>query len=44
MQEYINEKRVLNLIPDNIFYNATDLLKDANNAGFKVRNYPLTGY
>lgn len=41
---YLIKKNLLNLIPDNTFFDATDLIKETFSKGFKVLNYPLTGY
>jgi dTDP-glucose pyrophosphorylase len=41
---YMIRKKLLDMIPDNTYYDATDLIKDALEKGFKIINYPLTGY
>lgn len=41
---YLIKKELLDLIPDNIFYNATDLIETLITANRKVIRYPLTGY
>lgn len=41
---YLLSRRVLDMIPDGEFYNATDLLESLVKAGEKVIRYPLSGY
>lgn len=41
---YLLKKSVLNLIPDNSFFNATDLMEQLIKKGFKVTSYSLAGY
>ncbi|MEQ9166780.1 MAG: nucleotidyltransferase family protein [Fulvivirga sp.] len=41
---YLIKKHLLNLIPDNEFYNATDLMEALIKNGKKVTSYPLRGY
>ena len=41
---YMIKKEVLNLIPKNEFYNATDLIDDLIKAGKKVMNFPILDY
>lgn len=41
---YLIKRELLNLIPDNTFYNATDLIETLISTNRKVVRYPLTGY
>jgi len=41
---YLMKREITNLIPDNSFYNATDLMEDLIRDGKKVISYPLIGY
>jgi dTDP-glucose pyrophosphorylase len=41
---YIIKKNIIDLIPNNSFYNATDLMEQVINSGGKVAAYPLIGY
>lgn len=41
---YLIKKELLDLIPDDIFYNATDFMEMLISKGFNVIRYPLTGY
>lgn len=41
---YLIKREVLNLIPKNKFYNATDLMESLIEEGYKVHSYPLRGY
>lgn len=41
---YLIKREVLNLIPKNKFYNATDLMENLIKEGYKVHSYPLRGY
>lgn len=41
---YLMKKEVKNLIPNNKFFNATDLMEHLINSGKKVVAYPLVGY
>jgi dTDP-glucose pyrophosphorylase len=41
---YLIKKKLLDLIPDNVFYNATDFLEMLIAKNHKVIRYPLTGY
>lgn len=41
---YLMKKEVVNLIPDNTFFNATDLIDLLVSKGEKVLRYPLAGY
>lgn len=41
---YLIKKELLDLIPDNVFYNATDLIEMLIAANRKVIRYPLTGF
>lgn len=41
---YIMKKEIINHIPDNVFFNATDLLEFLIKNGNKVITYPLRGY
>jgi NDP-sugar pyrophosphorylase family protein len=38
------KKEIINHIPDNVFFNATDLLEFLIKNGNKVITYPLRGY
>ncbi len=41
---YLLKKELLALIPENTFYNATDLMEDVIKRNLKVISYPLSGY
>lgn len=41
---YLMKREVLNFIPKNTFYNATDLMEKLINEKFKVISYPFLGY
>ncbi|HRO42944.1 MAG TPA: nucleotidyltransferase family protein [Flavipsychrobacter sp.] len=41
---YIAKKELLNLVPDNQFYNVTDLIESLIHTGKKLISYPITGY
>jgi len=41
---YLIKKKLLDLIPDNTFYNATDFMETLISNGHKVIRFPLTGY
>ena len=41
---YLIKKKLFDLIPDNVFYNATDFIDTLIAKQFKVIRYPLTGY
>lgn len=41
---YLIKKELLDLIPENEFYNATDLMEELIKRGKKVNSYPLRGY
>jgi len=41
---YLIKKELLNLIPENEFYNATDLMEALINKSKTVKSYPLRGY
>ncbi|WP_340153107.1 nucleotidyltransferase family protein [uncultured Marivirga sp.] len=41
---YLVKKELLNLIPENEFYNATDLMAELIKQERKVKSYPLRGY
>ncbi len=41
---YLIKRELLEAMPKNIFYNATDLMNDAVAAGKTVIRYPITGY
>ena len=41
---YLIKKELLELIPENEFYNATDLMDELIKKGKKVNSYPLRGY
>jgi dTDP-glucose pyrophosphorylase len=41
---YLVKKEVLNLIPKDTFYNATDLIKDAISNNLKIIHYSIRGY
>tara|TARA_B110000902_G_scaffold152458_1_gene175117 strand:+ start:3751 stop:4794 length:1044 start_codon:yes stop_codon:yes gene_type:complete len=41
---YLFKKEILKLIPNNQFYNATDLMGKMINLGMKVSYYPILGY
>ena len=41
---YLIKRELLNLIPQNEFYNATDLMEELIKKGKKVKSYPLRGY
>lgn len=41
---YLIKKELLNLIPDNEFFNATDFMDKLIKAGYKVIRYPISGY
>lgn len=41
---YLMKKKVLELIPNNTFFNATDLLEKLIDNNYKVISFPFTGY
>lgn len=41
---YLIKKERLNLIPDNVFFNATDFMGSLVSKGFNVIRYPVSGY
>lgn len=41
---YLIKRKLLELIPDNILYNATDLMEMLISKNYKVIRFPLTGY
>lgn len=41
---YLIKKKLLDLVPDNVFYNATDFMEMLIIKKYKVIRYPLTGY
>ncbi|MEA4995132.1 MAG: nucleotidyltransferase family protein [Petrimonas sp.] len=41
---YLIKKEIINLIPNNVFYNATDLMEELIKINRKVIRFPLTGY
>ena len=41
---YLIKKERLNLIPDNVFFNATDFMDSLVSKGFNVIRYPVSGY
>lgn len=41
---YLIKKELLGLIPEDEFYNATDLMEELIKKGKKVKSYPLRGY
>lgn len=41
---YLIKKEILNLIPDNKFFNATDFMDALITKGYKVIRYPISGY
>lgn len=41
---YLIKKERLNLIPENVFFNATDFMDKLITNGFKVIRYPISGY
>lgn len=41
---YLVKRKVLNMLPSNTFYNATDLMEDLIRQSLKVISYPLLGY
>lgn len=41
---YLIKKELLDLVPDNVFYNATDFMEMLIARNHKVIRYPLTGY
>lgn len=41
---YLIKKEILDLIPDDTFFNATDLIELLIDRGMKVIRFPLTGY
>lgn len=41
---YLIKKEIINLIPDNVFYDATDLMDELIKINRKVIRFPLTGY
>jgi len=41
---YLMKKEILNFIPKNTFYNATDLMEEVIKQNLKVISYPLSGY
>ncbi|SDM10366.1 nucleotidyltransferase family protein [Kriegella aquimaris] len=41
---YLMKKKILELIPQNEFFNATDLMEKLIGEGYKVHSYPLRGY
>lgn len=41
---YLIKRELLNLIPDDKFYNATDFMDKLISTGYKVIRYPISGY
>lgn len=41
---YLIRRKLLELIPDGVFYNATDFMEKLIQEGFRVIRFPLTGY
>ena len=41
---YLIKKRLLNLIPNDTFFNATDLIELLINNNYKIIRFPITGY
>ena len=41
---YLMKKEVLSLVPENSFYNATDLMDELIKLGKKVQSFPILGY
>lgn len=41
---YLIKKEILKLIPQNVFYNATDLIEELVKQQMKVIRFPITGY
>lgn len=41
---YLIKRRLFDLIPENVFYNATDFIEMLISQGHKVVRFPLTGY
>jgi dTDP-glucose pyrophosphorylase len=41
---YLIKKKLLNMIPDGISYNATDLMSALISKGMKIIRFPITGY
>jgi dTDP-glucose pyrophosphorylase len=41
---YLLKRELLDLIPDNLFFNATDLVEKCIEKGLKVHSYPIRGY
>lgn len=41
---YLIKKKMLNFIPDNEFYNATDFMDKLISSSYKVIRYPISGY
>ena len=41
---YLIKKKLLDLIPEDTFYNATDFMEELISKGYKVIRFPLTGY
>lgn len=41
---YLIKRELLNLIPDGVFFNATDLMEKLIQEGFNVIRFPLVGY
>ncbi|WP_339710962.1 nucleotidyltransferase family protein [uncultured Kriegella sp.] len=41
---YLMKRKILELIPQNQFFNATDLMEKLIGEGYKVHSYPLRGY
>jgi dTDP-glucose pyrophosphorylase len=41
---YLLKKELISLIPENTFYNATDLMEEVIKRNLKVISYPLSGY
>ena len=41
---YLIKRKLLDLIPDDIFFNATDFMDKLIEQGYKVIRYPISGY
>ena len=41
---YLFKKELLKFIPRNVFYDATDFMKDVKQAGLRISHYPINGY
>lgn len=41
---YLMKRKVLKYIPNNVYFNTTDLMESLLEKGYKVTSYPLSGY